>query len=119
MSVAAGIGHNRRSGRSRVYAITFDFDAGMLEQLYPSPSWKNACSDVRRSFEQNGFENKQGSVYFALDEIDAVECVGLVQDLAETYDWFTPSLEDIRMLRIEENNDLMPILDRKRRRKRP
>lgn len=101
-----------------MYAITFDFDTSLLEQLYPSQSWRNAYSDVRRFFEDNGFENKQGSVYFAIDDIDAVECVALVQDLAEAYDWFTPSLKDIRMLRIEENNDLMPILDRKKRRKR-
>ena len=118
MVQAVGIGHNRRPGRSRVYAITFDFDTSLLEQLYPNDSWRNAYSDVRRFFEENGFENKQGSVYFALDDIDAVECVALVQDLAEAYDWFTPSLKDIRMLRIEENNDLMPILDRKKRRKR-
>ncbi len=118
MAVAAGLGHNRRPGRSRGYANTFDFDTSLLEQLYPNQSWRNAYSDVRRFFEENGFENKQGSVYFALDDVDAVECIALVQDLAQTYDWFTPSLKDIRMLRIEENNDLMPILDRKKRRRR-
>ncbi len=69
-------------------------------------------------FEENGVENKQGSVHVARDDVDAVECVALVQDLAETYDWFTPTLKNIRMLRIEESNDLMPILDRKKRRKR-
>ena len=56
-----------------MYAVTFDFDTSLLEQLYPNESWRNACSDVRRFFESNGFENKQGSVYFALDEIGAVE----------------------------------------------
>jgi virulence-associated protein VapD len=30
-----------------------------------------------------------------------------VHRLAAKYDWFTPSVKDIRMLRIEENNDLM------------
>lgn len=112
-----GLGHNRRLGRSRVYAVTFDFDVEMLERLYDSASWRNAYTDVRSFFEENGFEHKQGSVYFARDDIDALECAAIVQDLAETYDWFTPSLRDIRMLRIEENNDLMTILDRKRRRK--
>ena len=101
-----------------MYGITFDFDPSLLERLYPNQSWRNADSDVRRFFEENGFENKQGSIHFALDDVDAVECVALVQDLAETYDWFTPSLKDIGMLRIEESNDLMPILDRKKRRKR-
>ena len=57
-------------------------------------------------------------MYFELEDIDAVECVAIVQDLGDLYEWFTPSLKDIRMLRIEENNDLMSVLDRKRRRKR-
>lgn len=39
-------------------------------------------------------------------------CVLAVQDLASRYDWFTPSVRDIRMLRIEENNDLMPAVKR-------
>ena len=49
---------------------------------------------------------------------NASECVALVQDVAETYDWFTPSLKHTRTQRIEENSDLMPIPDRKQRRKR-
>ena len=119
MAIAtAGLGHNRARGRQRVYAITFDFNTELLEQLYKNDSWRNAYSDVRRFLEANGFENKQGSVYFALDEIDATDCIAVVQDLAEEYDWFVPSLRDIRMLRIEENNDLMTVLDRKRRRRR-
>ncbi len=101
-----------------MYAVTFDFDTETLERLYHNESWRNAYSDVRRFLENNGFENKQGSVYFAIDEIDATECIATLQELAEEYDWFTPSLRDIRMLRIEENNDLLPILDRTRRPRR-
>lgn len=48
----------------------------------------------------------QGSSYFGDDTIDTVRCVRVVQKLAKKYDWFTPSVRDIRMLRIEENNDL-------------
>lgn len=118
MASIAGLGHNRSVRRGRVYAITFDFDTETLEQLYKNASWRNAYADVRRFLEDNGFENKQGSVYFATDEIDATDCIAVVQDLADEYDWFVPSLRDIRMLRIEENNDLMTVLDRKRRRRR-
>jgi virulence-associated protein VapD len=115
----SGIGHNRPRGRQRVYAITFDFDTELLEQPYHNEPWRNTYTDARRFVENNGFENKQGSVYFALDEIDETDCIAVVQDLADELDWFTPSLRNIRMLRIEENNDLMTILDRKRRRRRP
>ena len=34
-----------------------------------------------------------------------------VQDLTRKYPWFAASVEDIRMLRIEDNNDLMPAIE--------
>lgn len=100
-----------------MYAIAFDFDTEMLEQLYPNASWRNAYTDVRGFLEENGFEHRQGSVYFGDPELTATECIAIVEDMADEYEWFTPSLKDIRMLRIEENNDLMVVLDRKRRRR--
>ena len=115
---AVGLGHNSLRKRQPVYAITFDLDTESLEKLYPSPSWRNAYTDVRKFLEEAGSEDKQGSVYFSIDDINAVECVTIAQDLAAEFDWFIPCLKDIRMLRIEDNNDLMPALDRKRRRKK-
>lgn len=109
------MGHNRPRGGGRVYAIAFDFDTELLEQLYPNASWRNAYSDVRNFLSENGFEHKQGSLYFGDPEMTATDCVVIVQDMADAFPWFTPSLKDIRMLRIDENNDLMPALDRKRR----
>jgi virulence-associated protein VapD len=53
----------------------------------------------------------QGSTYFGDPSIDAVRCVRTVQRLAKKYSWFTPSVRDIRMLRIEENNDLRLALE--------
>ena len=101
-----------------MYAITFDLDTETLEKLYPNESWRNAYADIRKFLEDSGFEHKQGSVYFSLEDIDAVECIVIAQDLADAFTWFTPCCRDIRMLRIEENNNLMPALDRTRRRKK-
>lgn len=89
-----------------MYAIVFDFDTETLEQLYPNNSWRNAYMDVRNYLTARGFEWQQGSTYFGDDSIDAVRCVRVVQRLAKKYPWFKPAVRDIRMLRIEENNDL-------------
>ena len=89
-----------------MYAIVFDFDTDTLEQLYPNNSWRNAYTDIRNYLTPRGFEWKQDSTYFGDDTVDAVRCVRLVQKLAKKYPWFTPAVRDIRMLRIEENNDL-------------
>jgi virulence-associated protein VapD len=94
-----------------MYAIVFDFDTETLEQLYPNASWRNAYTDVRSYLTQRGFEWKQGITYFGDDTVDAVRCVRIVQRLSAKYPWFKPAVRDIRMLRIEENNDLLVALD--------
>ena len=94
-----------------MYAIVFDLDTNTLQDTYPNQSWRNAYTDVRRILEQRGFDWQQGSTYFGNDRVTAVDCVLAVQELKRTYDWFRPSVRDIRMLRIEENNDLGPALD--------
>ncbi|MBX9618264.1 MAG: virulence factor [Hyphomicrobiales bacterium] len=93
-----------------MYAIIFGLDTDTLKQIYPNTSWNNAYSDVRTYLTSRGFEWVQGSGYFGDDSVDAVRCVRVVQRLAKRFPWFTASVRDIRMLRIEENNDLMTAL---------
>ena len=94
-----------------MYAIVFDLDTQMLQQLYPTSSWNNAYADIRSFLTSRGFEWKQGSTYFGDDTVDAVSCVTAIQKLSRRFSWFQPSVRDIRMLRIEENNDLMPAIN--------
>jgi virulence-associated protein VapD len=94
-----------------MYAIMFDFDTGLLEQLYSNGEWRNAYSDVKTHLSAHGFEQRQGDLYLGDPAtVDAVKCVIVVQTLATKYPWFAPSLRDIRMLRIEDNSNLMPAL---------
>ncbi len=108
-------GHNRRSvggGSSSMYGITVDLDTSTLQTTYGNPSWNNAYGDIKKVLTDYGFYRQQGSVYFGDEGVDAVTCVVAVQDLAGKFAWFTPSVRDIRMLRIEDDNDLRPALDR-------
>jgi CRISPR-associated endonuclease Cas2 len=91
-----------------MYAICFDLDTEVLKQRYHNDSWQNAYTEVRKVLERHGFDRVQGSVYFGDEHVDPVRCVLAVQDLAKEFQWFRPAVHDIRMLRIEENNDLMP-----------
>ncbi len=61
---------------------------------------------------ERGFGWQQGSTYFGDENVDAVGCVLTIQELTSSFDWFSASVRDIRMLRIEENNDLMPAVER-------
>ena len=93
-----------------MYAVTFDLDTSCLGEEYHTPSATNAYGDIRKFMEANNFKWMQGSVYFGNETIDAVKCVLTVQKLANTYPWFKACVKDVRMLRIEENNDLMPAI---------
>jgi virulence-associated protein VapD len=111
MNLRASVGHN--SGRKPVvYAIAFDLDTSTLKASYHNESWQNAYADVGKTLRSYGFDRTQGSVYFGNDTVDAVTCVLAVQQLTSEYAWFGPAVSDIRMLRIEDNNDLRPAVER-------
>ncbi|WP_295635574.1 virulence factor [Novosphingobium sp.] len=105
----AGVGHNS-GGRKSMYAIIFDLDTSALQLAYPNPSWNNAYADIRGFLTARGFEWVQGSGYFGDDSVDAVKCVLTIQRLSRKFPWFKAAVRDIRMLRIEENNDLLPTI---------
>jgi virulence-associated protein VapD len=90
-----------------VYAITFDMDIESLKINYGDP-YNNAYAEIRKVMQKQGFNWQQGSVYFGGDRINAVTCVLAAIELSRTLPWFAASVRDIRMLRIEEFNDLMP-----------
>ena len=95
-----------------MYAITFDLHMDTLRRTYRNDSINNAYTDIRTILEKHGFNRQQGSVYFGDETVDAVTCVLAVQECAKTHDWFSASVADIRMLRIEDNNDLSPAIER-------
>ena len=103
-------GMTKPQGRP-MYAIAFDMDIESLRTHYGDP-YNNAYTEIRRVLQGHGFRWQQGSVYFGGDEINAVTCVLAAQDLARQLPWFAASVRDIRMLRIEELNDLMPAVQR-------
>ncbi len=64
--------------------------------------------ELRRTLEGFGFRWQYGSLHFGGATVNAVTCVMAALELGRTLPWFAASVRDIRMLRIEENNDLMP-----------
>lgn len=89
------------------YAIAFDLDTDTLSKTYAGNSHTNAYTDIKTTLEKYGFVRQQGSVYFGNETVDAVKTVMAARKLASKYAWFAPSVRDIRMLRIEDDNDLM------------
>ncbi|MCK0201402.1 virulence factor [Ornithobacterium rhinotracheale] len=90
-----------------MYAVLFDLDTNCLSVNYEGNAYNNAYKLIKDFMLKNGFQWKQGSVYFGDETINAVNCVVIVQKLAKEYPWFSTCCKDVRMLRIEENNDLL------------
>jgi virulence-associated protein VapD len=94
-----------------VYAIAFDMDIEQLRVRYGDP-YNNAYLEIRRVLERHHFPWQQGSVYFGDASVTAAIVMVAVIDLTTQLPWFAASVRDIRMLRIEELNDLMPVVQR-------
>lgn len=88
-----------------MYAITFDLNIELLKTNYTGNNYNNAYSEIRRFLESQGFNHQQGSVYFGDETITNITCVLAVQNLSREFPWIKSCVKDIRLLRIEENND--------------
>jgi virulence-associated protein VapD len=110
VSVERDADSERKLARA-AYAIIFNLDAPTLEAIYPTSTWTDAYKDIAKFLRREGFDRQQGSVYFGNDNVDVVRCQMAVQKLTFEFDWFGPSVKDIRMLRIEDNNNLMPAIE--------
>ena len=93
------------------YAVSIELKIEDLKQYYSSTSPNNAYNEIGNFLKNNNFTHQQGSLYFGDETIDAVRCVLVIQKLSKKLSWLSKCVTDIRMLRIEENNNLMPALE--------
>ncbi len=89
-----------------MYAVTFDIDTNCLADNNITNS--TMYGSIRKFLEKRNFKWQQGSVYFGDETINAVTCVTTIQELAKAHPEFATCVKDVRMLKIEEFNDLMP-----------
>jgi len=94
-----------------VYAIAFDMDIEQL-RIHYGDHYNNAYTEIRRVLESHQFQWQQGSMYFGASTVTAATVMLAVIDLSSQLQWFAECVRDIRMLRIEELNDLMPVVRR-------
>ncbi len=96
-----------------MYAIAFDLLTNEMEARYGNPNWRTGYKDVGDILAERGFaDHKQGSLYYGHAETKAVDCVLAVQELARRLPWFSACVRAIRMLRIEDEDDLSVALEK-------
>ena len=90
-----------------MYAILINLDT---DSLLEYEKLNNVNQQIKTHMTENGFIWKQGNIYFGNENITAVSCVVVIQKLAQKYSWFSTCVKEVRMLRIEENTNLLPAL---------
>lgn len=96
-----------------MYAITLDIDPAGLQQTYGSPSWQEACTDIKQFLEIEGFSCQliswpQGAIYFG-DIENSLTCVRATAKMATLWPWFKTSIRDIQIIRISNPGNLPAI----------
>lgn len=91
------------------FAVAFDLNIEMLTKNYGDP-YNEAYGEIKKFLAGKGFDRQQGSLYYGNDTVDAVKAVLAVSAMAKAFPWFAPSVSDIRLLRIEDDDDLSPAL---------
>ncbi len=88
-----------------MYAITYSLDHAAL-QMHPHAS----PEAVERLLEAHGLHRQASGLYFGSSSVTAVQCVLAVQAIGRELPWFRACVKDLRMLRVTDNDDLMPAL---------
>ena len=70
----------------------------------------NAVAEIKAFLEVNGFNEELGGLYIGNDSVNAVTVVLVVQELSANLPWLASCVTKIRMLRIEDNDDLKDVL---------
>lgn len=96
----------KRNGR--VYAIAYDLNNEAAER-------HGAWAKIARVLEGHGFRRQQGSVFYGNEQTSAMTCAAAVLDLNDRFAWFWEVVRDMRMLRIDEEDDLLAIVPRRLR----
>ncbi|MBJ6122723.1 hypothetical protein [Sphingomonas mollis] len=92
---------SRKAGR--VYAIAYDLNTEAAER-------HGAWHKIARVFESYGFTRQQGSVFYGNEKTSAMTCAAAVLEVNDRYTWFWEVVRDMRVLRIDEEDDLLQIV---------
>jgi virulence-associated protein VapD len=97
-----------------MWAILFDLYCKRVKRHYHNGSWRNAWTDIGNFLWKRGFKWKQGSVYFGDHTVNKDLAERALEDLGAAFPWFSASVKDIRILKVDSNNDGSPSVARGR-----
>lgn len=95
-----------------MYAIAYDLNK---ESALKNDAWRK----IARVLESYGFHRQQGTVFYGTERTSASTCFAAVMDLNDKYPWFWEVVKDMRMLKIDEEDDLLAVIPNRLRFDKP
>ena len=101
-----------------MYALTIDLDLEKISSFLVGFTRKDlgrATSDMFREIadilSEEGFTPSMSiGLYYGGPEVTVVKCVLASMRVSKECSWFLDVVQDIRMMRVEESNDILPLL---------
>ncbi|MEO7786217.1 MAG: hypothetical protein ABIR77_00120 [Sphingomicrobium sp.] len=97
-----------------MYAIAFDLDTKIAAELVTG-GYHYCYTQIKMVMAEHGFHRVQGSVYFGDEASSPVSCMLAVKAMDERFAWFGRAVKDLRMLRVDEDDDMLPLLNNRLR----
>lgn len=88
------------------YGILLILDFNKLQQDYNIEDFTALLEIESILYVEYGFKAYSKCLYIS-EEANAVDCIVAVTKLVKKFNWFKPCIKSIRLLRIEENTDLL------------
>lgn len=92
-----------------MYAVTIKLASQVLSKYNLNDT--SAFNLISHFLTSQGFTEEKQGYYVGSTKTNAVTTMLAIQRLNKTYEWVGQATSDIQMLRIEEVNDLMPLLN--------
>lgn len=95
-----------------MFAIAFDMDTSKMREAFGETNYRNKYKEIDDFLSQSGFKWTQGSLYYGDKETTKIGTPFLViRKLSIEMPWFKDCVKDIRVLKIEDDDDLRPHLE--------
>lgn len=81
-----------------------------LKNLYPGKDYHASYRDLKRFFEDHGFQHRQGSGYLSEGKMSTADVYDLMDDIKQEFSWMGPCVSKIDVTNVGRQHDLVNLL---------
>ena len=85
--------------------IAFDLDTKNLQKYYPNKNWRAAYGDIKKFFDKNGFDWRQGSLYVSRTSTTFSKVSKVLDRLSKDKPWLALCVRDCTVTNVGKIHD--------------